>query len=230
MRFPIVVSVIALSFAAVGCSSSTTTQDPGLTNDVQIEQREVNPYGVPYPKGNPGYKERSGRTPGNLIRNYKFLGYPGGDKSAGLKTVALVDYFDPEMRKFKLIHLSVAGVWCSPCQQETKEVVAIKAELEAKGVAFVQALGDGPALGTGATKKDLDTWIDRFKVNFDIVLDPDVKNLGPFFDRGAIPWNADIDPRSMEILNAGTGYSGDLKGDVQPWLDWIAANPPATFE
>jgi hypothetical protein len=231
MRFPVVVSVIALSafsFGA-GCSSSTT-QDPGVANDTQIEQREVNPEGVPYPTKGIGYDARAGTRRGSVIKNYKFLGYPGANKADGLKTVALVDYFDPKHERVKLIHLTVAGVWCGPCIQETQDVVRIKSSLESKGIVFLQALGDGPAQGTGASKSDLDTWIDKYKVNFDIVLDPDVKNLGPFFDRGAIPWNADIDPRSMEILYAQTGYIENIPAHAQKYLDWMAKNEPTTYE
>jgi hypothetical protein len=62
-------------------------------------------------------------------------------------------------------------------------------------------------------------------VNFTMMLDPDVKNLGQFFDAAAIPWNANIDARSMEILTAGVGYNPRITAEVDQWLQWIDANP-----
>ena len=59
------------------------------------------------------------------------------------------------------------------------------------------------------------------------MLDPGVKNLGVFFDAAAIPWNADLDARTMEILQDGVGYEDPTA--VQTWLDWVAANPPTKF-
>ena len=31
------------------------------------------------------------------------------------------------------------------------------------------------------------------------------QQFGIFYDAAALPWNADIDPRTMEILSSGTG-------------------------
>jgi len=171
------------------------------------------------------------KTPGSVMKNYKFLGYPNADKSKGLQTVALADYYDPTGKTFKVIHLIVAGVWCSPCNQETDALVKALSDpaqaYDKKGVVFLQALDDGPVQGTGAKKTDLDNWITSHKTTFTSVLDPNNANLGAFFDAAAIPWNANLDARTMEILDAGVGYE-DPAG-VQPWLDWVAQNPPSQF-
>jgi hypothetical protein len=60
-----------------------------------------------------------------------------------------------------------------------------------------------------------------------MVLDPGNNNLGVFFDAAAIPWNANIDVRTMEILSAGVGYDGTEKADIQTWVDWVGSNPPS---
>jgi hypothetical protein len=196
---------------------------------------DANPYGAAYPAANVGYAARMGNVAGNQIKNYKFIGYPNADTSKGLQTVALADYFDPQGKTqipggatgIKIIHLGVAAVWCVPCNDETDAIVPLVASLAQKGVVFVQALDDGPIQGTGATTGDLNGWVSRHRSNFTEMLDPANANLGQFFDAAAIPWNAEIDARTMEILQAGVGYSGDVAGDIQPYLDWVNHNPPS---
>lgn len=261
MRFPCKAAVAALSiacvtsaFGAVGCSSKQgSSTDPGTGTDnggtdnggidgtgqtATPTGHDANPQGIAYPTKNIGFHARGvdgaggvNKTPGNVMRNYKFLGYPNADKSKGLQTVALADYFDPTGTKYKVVHLIVAGVWCSPCNQETDALVtALNDPTQAwdqKGVAFVQALDDGAVQGKGATQRDLDLWITTHHSNFTEVLDPGNANLGDFFNAAAIPWNADLDARTMEILEAGVGEEDP--SSVQSWLDWVAANPATQF-
>lgn len=234
-------AIALVSLSAIGCSSSGTTgtgtpapsgtQNPGLMAPGQTPTgHDTNPYGVAYPNANLGTSQRRGAIPGNQIRNYKFLGYPKGDMTQPLQTVALADFYDPQGKLgFKLIHLGVAAVWCTPCNEETNATVPLIAGLLKQGVVFAQALDDGPTMGTGATLSDLKGWIDNHHSDFTEMLDPNNNNLGVFFDAAAIPWNAIIDARSMEILTDGTGYSGDVSADLAPWIAWVndPANPPS---
>jgi hypothetical protein len=223
------VLVLSASFAVEGCSSASKasggldapTPEPSATDGAG----DVNPYGVAYPTGDVGIQARSGDRAGNRIKNYRFAGYANSDKSAGLGSVSLANYYDPEGRNHKIIHLIASSVWCGPCNQETQAVVAATARLEGKGVVFVQALIDGPTQGTAATQKDLDGWIARYGMGFTTMLDPDVKNLGQFFRAAAVPWNAIIDARSMEILQAEVGGIADVDGVDGKWLQWVEANP-----
>src|SRR5260370_14205510 len=92
---------------------------------------DTNLDGVPYPTptGGYGHVARRGLTPGSIMQNFKFLGYPNADKSKGLQTIALADYYDPCGKRLTMLHLTVAGVWCVPCNQETDAIVAAQAEL-----------------------------------------------------------------------------------------------------
>src|ERR1700722_387389 len=95
---------------------------------------DTNPYGVAYPTSNIGHRARS-TTPGQQMQNFKFLGWPNAMQgsptsySGAFVPVALSDFYDPLGQKYKLIHLSVAGVWCGPCNLETVTLTAAAAAL-----------------------------------------------------------------------------------------------------
>ncbi|HEY3816143.1 MAG TPA: hypothetical protein VGL81_03175 [Polyangiaceae bacterium] len=192
---------------------------------------DVNPDGVAYPAPASGYghNPRSGNTPGSIIQNFKFLGYLNGDMSQPLTTISLADYYDPCNKRYKLLHISVAAVWCEPCNEETDAVVAdlgsSSSVLNADQVVFIQALDDGPTEGVPATKSDLDYWITKHSSNFTEMLDPGLKNLGGFFNAAAIPWNSDIDVRTMEMLDSSEGWDGDVGSEVKPGLSALPAMP-----
>jgi hypothetical protein len=180
----------------------------------------ANPDGVPYPSppGGYGHTARKGSTPGSVIQNFKFLGYPESNEANGLQSIALADYYDPCNKRLKLLHLSVAAVWCVPCQDETQAMVASASQLASEGVVVIQALSDGPTKNVGATVNDLNYWVKTNMTTFTEMLDPNLANLGTFFDAAAVPWNADIDPRTMEIIDAATGWAGTVAQELAPAL------------
>ena len=194
---------------------------------------DKNPDGVPYPvpATGYGYKPRAGNAAGNVIQDFSFLGYPNATVSPNLSTIKLADYYDPCNKRYKLIHITMAAVWCGPCNQETDQIVSQKAQLAADKVVVIQALDDGPNFGVAATQKDLNGWISTHMSNFTEMLDPGHQNLGPFFDAAAIPWNANIDPRTMEILDSGEGLPADMGStpgfmtDIQQGLMEVQSAP-----
>jgi hypothetical protein len=213
-----------------GCSSSNGAAcnpcDPAGSQPV-LTGHTANPDGVLYPAPATGYGKtaRRGTNAGSIIQNFKFLGYPRADASKGLQTIALADYYDPCNKRLKLLHLTVAGVWCAPCNQETDAMVAATQQLASDRVMVIQALDDGPALGTPATQSDLDYWIRKHGSNFTEMLDPGLKNLGGFFDAASIPWNCDIDPRTMEIIRSANGWAGDVTTELSPALSALPMAP-----
>ena len=233
-------ALLAVSVALVACSSNSS-QDSGLQGPGQTDpQVETNPYGAAYPTTNLGIYARHNNVAGNVIQNFKFLGYQAtADSSSVLDTtkpltsIPLSDYFDPQQKLgpngpgIKVIHLSVAAVWCVPCNNETDDTEKVAAGLTAQGVVFIQAIDDGPAQGTPATTTDLNNWVAKHKSNFTEMLDPGLRNLGQFFDAAAVPFNANIDARSMEILSAGVGEPASVTADVTRWVTWVNANAPS---
>jgi hypothetical protein len=124
-----------------------------------------------------------------------------------------------------MIHLSVAAVWCVPCNEETSDLVAAKSTLDSDGIVVLQALDDGSTPGTPATVNDLNYWIGEHQSNFTEMLDPGLQNFGGFFQASSIPWNADLDPRSMELLTSSDGYAGSATGEMIDGQNAMPANP-----
>ena len=201
--------------------------DPGTgtPSPVPGQGTETNPYGVPYPTKNLGYQARAGNRPGSIMRNYKFLGYRDGDPSKGTTVISLADFFDPQTKENKVIHFSAGALWCPPCNEEAKALVPEIANLKTRKITVIQAIIEGNAQGTGSTLDDLNQWQKRHSVNFTIFLDPEQGNLGQFFQAAAIPWNAYLDARSMEVLESGVGYNPNQDTTYETWSKWIDANP-----
>ncbi len=205
--------VAAVASCALACSGGkgAASQSSDAGGQVATTGHDVNPDGVAYPAGPYGHDARRGSTPGSVIQNFKFQGYPGADPSQGLQAISLADYYDPCNKRLKLLHLNVAGVWCTSCNQETDAIVAGKSQLDAARVVVLQAIDDGKSPGVPATQSDLDFWISRHKSNFTSMLDPGLNDLGGFFPNpSSIPWNFDIDPRTMEIVSAAVAIQTDL--------------------
>lgn len=230
-------AVFAVLAGTAGCSSSSTPGTPagnqdrgidpgeGTQSPVAGQGTEVNPYGEPYPTKNLGYTARAGTRSGNIMRNYKFLGYRDGDKSKGTTVISLADLYDPKMKSFKLIHFSAGALWCPPCNDEADVLVPLVPKLKEQKIVVIQALIEGDSRGSGSTLPDLDTWHTRHKVNYTLFLDPEQGNLGQFFDSAAVPWNALLDARSMEILQSGVGFNPKVQEEYDTWTKWIDANP-----
>ncbi|HZU84938.1 MAG TPA: hypothetical protein VE987_18530 [Polyangiaceae bacterium] len=221
----------ATSGGTAGDQTADDASSCGACDGAATSGGNTNPDGLPYPAppSGGGY----GRTPrtaqpsgGSIIENFKFLGYPNAVVGSGLQRISLADYYDPCGKRSKVLHLTVASVWCTPCNQETDAIVAAAQQLASQGVVVIQALEDGLVPGTGATQTDLQGWITKHHSTFTEMLDPDPNPmLGGFFDAAAVPWNCDIDPRTMEILDASTGWAGDVSVELSPALAAVA-DPP----
>lgn len=218
------VFTLPLVVALAACSSS---QDAGLEGTGQTgaaSAPDTNPDGVPYPTDNIGTKPRLGGTPGNRIQNFKFMGYPNGNPAEGLQPVSLAQYFDPSGTKYKLIHIQASGLWCGPCRQEASTVTPMAQTLADKKVVWLMSIAEGGTPGIASNKSDLDKWVAQFKAPYTQFLDPGNANLGPFYDATAIPWNANINAKTMEILSSGTGALATeemILKDVDKWLRQI---------
>ncbi len=205
----------------LACGSS---QDRGLEGEGTVSAAEApdsNPEGVPYPAGPFGINARRGTAPGSVIENYKFIGYPDGNPANGLQPISLASFFDPTGTRVRLIHVQASGTWCTYCRQETKVVTTLAEKLASRKVVWVMSLAEGASFGLPSTQSDLDKWISQYRAPYPHLLDSGNKNFGPFYDANALPWNANIDARTMEILSSGTGAKtteDDILGELDEWL------------
>ena len=230
--------IASLSFLALialaACSSNSTgtdgtgtpaNQDKGLGGDgdtAAAAAPDKNPDGVPYPTTNIGTNPRAGATPGNTLANYKFLGYPDGDMTKGLQPISMATLFDPTGARVQLIHIQASGSWCTYCQAETRTITPMRQKLADRKVAWIISLAEGATPGTPSTASDLNKWISQFKAPYTHLLDPANKNFGPFYDAAALPWNANINAKTMEILSSGVGATTAEAAILDDLDGWIA--------
>jgi len=158
-------------------------------------------------------------------------------------SIHLAQYYNPNGlatisgAPIKLIHLTVAAVWCQPCNEETDFIsganwtgyntgnASFAKELAPLGVVFVQALSDGPTYGTGANLNDLNKWVTNHQNDITTMLDPGVQNLGVFFDAAAVPFNMNIDARTMEILSSEVGFDTNMNNTIKNQILPFVNNP-----
>jgi hypothetical protein len=230
-----VVAAMSAASLTLGACSSKQGADATTGANVAPQGTDTNPDGLAYPTQHYGRRARglgaggkANTTPGDVMPNLTFLGYPDGDPSKPMQPVSLASYYDPDSARYKLLHVIYSDGWCPDCQDEiaalTKALQDPSVDYRKRGVVYLEAIGEGAAQNAPATKSDLDLWIGSHPKLFAEVLDPEARALGAFFDTSTVPFNADIDPRSMEILSSGTGYSDPAS--VKVWIDWVETFPP----
>ena len=213
------------------CSSGSAPVDNGP--DLQSVRRrgersspvgaghDSNPDGVPYPPpGGYGRTARIGNTPGQRHPELQVPGVSRRRQSKGLQTVSLADYYDPCNKPYKLLHLSVAAVWCEPCNEETDAVVADLNSADERHQGRQGRLHPGArrraGRGRGGDAEQSRTTGSTAHVELHRDARPRAQNLGGFFNAAADPWNCDIDVRTMEMLDSSEGWSGDVNSEIQP--------------
>ncbi|MBX3186411.1 MAG: redoxin domain-containing protein [Labilithrix sp.] len=215
----------AVAFVVVACSSS-----PPDFVDPDVPGRDENPDGVPYPTDHLGRNERAGRRPGDRIPNFTFQAYIDGDRAGGLKTVSLADYYDPDQKRHKVLHLQVAATWCAYCSAEVTATVKVKDELGAEGAVFLEVIVAGPAVLKGPALEEVDDWIERHKTNFTVGIDVRARRLASMgVDGTVMPWDMLIDTRTMEILDSSGGAPADVVAYVREGLKFANSQPAARY-
>jgi len=164
----------SLTVSIVGCSSppsggtqkSPSTENRGVQAvDSGTTSGPTNPTACRTRPPTIGTQARTGTVAGNVIENYKFLGFPNAnarvsDERYGRTPRHLArGLLRPENKKYKLLHISVAAVWCNPCNQETDELVGDVASLAKRGSCSFRRWTSGPIGAWGATLGNLTQWI-----------------------------------------------------------------------
>jgi len=214
---PFVLPALMLLAIVAALSGTGCDADCSFTDDV-VEGRATNPEGVPYPAGPYGATPREGTVPGDVFPNFGFRGYQDSSTGGGLQTISLADFHDPDTRRYRVIHLSAVAMWCPHCARETDQLAQAAPALRDEGAALLQLIIDGPSQGEAPDRCDLDDWIEEHDTSFTVVLDGAARRLGTVATISGVPYNAIIDARTMEVLDAGTGVPDDIASVIRTWL------------
>jgi hypothetical protein len=224
-------SGLALALAMVA-SCSSSGQSPPDFPDLDVAGRDANPDGVPYPTDHLGGVHHAGKRLGDRIPNFTFQAYVDGDRAAGLKTISLADYFDPEQKRHKILHIEVAALWCAICSSVASETVQVKDELDKEGVVLLEIIVAGRGLQIGPSLGEVDGWVMSHHTNFSSAIDVRARRLstiGIDGGSGRMPWDLLIDTRTMEILNSSVGAPQSILRFDRDGLDYVGSHPPAAY-
>jgi hypothetical protein len=199
---------VAAFLVSIACSSpspSPGTGGPTATNQ-GCAAKDTNPYGACYPTGV------------GVIGNY----------CSG--SFCFAQLYDPEGKlSARLLHLTVVAIWLGATLPEIDFITGANvtgqnpsgiswAKDLAPKVAFVEFVEGGVTLSP-ATEKDLSTWNQaQGSPGGAFLLDPGIENIGVYFDGAAIPFEVDVDLRTMKILDTQLGFDANLEQSLQSLL------------
>ena len=219
--------IIGLVVCAV--SACAKDDEPEELPDGDVAGRDANPDGVPYPADRHGGKPRgaSGR-PGDRMPNFTFRGYVDGDRSRGLSTISMADYFDPSQKRHKVLHVQVAATWCALCSPTIKATTENEPALNARGIVFLEVILSGKQAGFGPSLEEVDGWIAQHGSTIDTAMDVRGRRLrGIGIDPLVMPHDILIDTRTMEILDSSPGTPLDVGAYGRDGVSWVTTHPPS---
>jgi hypothetical protein len=218
---------VFLALAALSAGAGCASDEPEVFPDPDLPAVTTNPDGVPYPADHLGGRKRAGHVPGDRIPNLTFRAYRSG-RAGGLQTISLAEYFDPDQKRNKVLHIQIAATWCAICSSELDATVTVAEPLAARGVRFLEIVVSGATAGEGPSLGEVDAWIDRHKTSFPTAIDVAARRLGPLGVSGqAVPYDLLIDTRTMEILDSSIGAPVDVGQYALAALRFVESRPPS---
>ena len=212
---------------AVVLMASCSSKGSDDFEDPRLPGRDANPEGVAYPADHLGGTPRAGKNAGDRIPNFTFQAYLDGDRAAGLKTISLADYYDPQQSRHKVLHLEVAATWCAVCSAYADATVKTKELLGKEGVVYLEVIVAGPSATAGPSLPDVDGWVTSHRSNFTTAIDVRGSRLSSIgVPPQTMPWDVMIDTRTMEILDSTAGAPIDLVAYDRSYLALVAKRPP----
>ncbi|MEP7051926.1 MAG: redoxin domain-containing protein [Pseudomonadota bacterium] len=190
----------------VACGSNTPTIPAELLGQSSCDSAD-------YAEGPYGTEE------GDTVANLCFKGFREPSKSShdqsALQDIAFSDYYDPTGSKgLELILIDTSAVWCSACRTEHEGLAAKNQQYAARGLRIVGTLFQD-AKRDPASLKDLAAWVETFKSNFPMLLDPDYQ-LGAYAPADTAPLNLVVNARTMKIEKK---LLGDQESILWPYID-----------
>jgi hypothetical protein len=101
------------------------------------------------------------------------------------------EYCAPE---HTLTVVSIAGIWCVPCQNESAQLTDVITEpYRDRGVRVLQIIVDGQTPGTSFTPAECQQWVDTYGLVNTELMDPGGDVTNRYFPDGALPSTLIID-------------------------------------
>lgn len=211
-----------LAFLPGGCAESAPTP----YDDVDVDGSPTNPEGIAYPTDYLGTAPRVASRAGSRINNFSFKGYLDSSREGGLQTISLAHFYDPTGVRYKVIQLAAMATWCSICASQAEASVSVHAPLAKRGVAFVEVMINGKDQSTGPALVEVEEWMTTHNTTFTVLIDAKARRTYPL-GVYAVPWNALIDARTMEILDSGIGAPRDIVEYIASGLSFVETQPPS---
>jgi hypothetical protein len=216
----------ALALLCSVLTACSTDDPPPDAPDPEVPGRDANPDGVPYPTDSLGGIERAVNRPGQRIPNFTFQGYVDGDRTKGLQTISLADFYDPDQKRHKVLDIQISQVWCSICSVETQTTSQVIGELKADGAVFLQVMTSGSDASRGPSLGEFDAWVDRHAMTYTLALDVRGRRMNGI-GVTTVPWDILVDTRTMEILDSSAGAPADVERYVRDGISWVNEHPPS---
>ncbi|MCA9585722.1 MAG: redoxin domain-containing protein [Myxococcales bacterium] len=208
----------------LGCASKGPEPDFA---DPDLVPRGTSLDGVPYPTDNLGRAARASGVRGSRIENLAFQAFVDSNRAAGLKPVELADYFDPERKRHRVLHITAVATWCSVCSSESDDTVRVKDMLTKEGAAIMQIVVNGNSVTFGPSLGEVEGWIERHDANYTLAIDVRARRVSSSLGIVNVPWNLLVDVRTMEILHSQAGAPSDVAAYVREGLRFVNENPPS---
>jgi hypothetical protein len=221
--FRLIFPWLLLCSLSVGCAKDDAPPD---APDPDVPGHDANPDGIPYPTDSLGGLERATGHPGQRIPNFTFQAYVNGDRSKGLQTISLADFYDPQQKRFKVLDIQISQVWCAICSAETTATSEVIADLKPEGAVLLQVLTSGSDASRGPSLGEVDDWVDRHGMTYTLAIDVRSRRMSSL-GVNTVPWDILIDTRTMEILDSSAGAPTDVETYVRDGLRWVADHPPS---
>ena len=219
--------LVVIAAVALGACSASKDTPPDFP-DPDVAAHDTNPDGLAYPTDHLGGTPHHSKIAGDRIPNFTFQAYVDGDRAAGLKSVSLADYFDPQQKRNKVLHIEVSAVWCTICSSVTSETVKIKEQLGTEGVIYLEVMTAGSRAGAGPSLGEVDDWLTRHQSNITTAIDVSARRMASIgVDPGVRPWDIVVDTRTMEILESSGGSPIDVATYDRSYLKVVASSAPA---
>jgi hypothetical protein len=193
-------NIFVLSFASlavVGCNQPPPVDDTPNQTGTQSANYVPGPYGY---------------VQGSVIENITFEikedpAGPGGSATYDtipFKKVTLADYHNDPTVKY-VVMSGVAG-WCSPCNDEQKQVPTLQSTYQPLGFRFLEAMiqGYNEKTGAPATETDVNRWATIHALHVGIGTDPGDK-IHQYADIAAFPLNMVVRTSDMQIVHMQVG-------------------------